>query len=399
MILKNKSILLIVSGGIAAYKSLELVRLFKKSGATVRAVLTKGGEQFITPLSLSSLTGEKTYTELWSLTDETEMGHIRLSREADLIVVAPATANLIGKIAYGLSDDLASTAILASNKPVLVAPAMNWAMWENQAVQENMKTLRSRDIEIIGPTSGDMACGEHGIGRLAEPEDIYKAVLDFFAPKPLEGKTAIVTSGPTIEPIDPVRYLTNHSSGKQGHAVAAALARAGATVTLVSGPVSIPAPKNVKLVRVSTAKEMLHATQNALPADIAVFAAAVSDWRPIQMAGTKIKKTPDGVPPLALEETPDILKTIAAQKTQRPQLVVGFAAETDKVLENALTKYKAKGCDWILVNDVSKGVFGADINTVTLLSNGTQDAWPTLSKQDVGRKLADRIATFFVKKG
>lgn len=397
--LKDKRILLIISGGIAAYKSLELIRLIKKSGGSVRCILTKGGAQFVTPLSVAALSEEQVYTDLFSLKDETEMGHIRLSRECDLIVVAPASANIIARIANGLADDLASTTILASDKPVMICPAMNPQMWENAATQANIETLRTRDIHILGPAAGEMACGEIGHGRLIEPDLIHKAISDFFsAGKPLAGRKAVVTSGPTQEPIDPVRFVANRSSGKQGHAIARALAALGADVTLVTGPTALPDPgQGIKTVRIETAREMLESCQKSLPADIFVAAAAVADWAPLEYAASKMKKTSDTAMTLSLIQNPDILSTLSKPGPRRPRLVVGFAAETDDVAANAKAKLARKGCDWLVANSVSAAnpVFGADQNQVYFLSSGTMEEWPKASKDDVAKKLGERIADFF----
>lgn len=415
--LKNKSILLIISGGIAAYKALELIRLIKKSGGHVRCVITPGGEKFVTPLSVSALSEETAYTDLWSLKDETEMGHIRLSREADLIVIAPASANIIAQMAYGLAEDLASTTLLANlDTPVLIAPAMNHAMWNNAATQENIKTLEARGIKRIGPDIGDMACGEHGPGRMAPPEDIFKAISNHLAIKsssPLQGLSALVTSGPTYEPLDPVRFIGNRSSGKQGHAIATALANAGADVTLITGPVNIPDPSGIKTIHVETAEEMLNACESTLPVDIAICAAAVSDWSAKTAQDQKIKKRGDKTPPtIDLKQNPDILHTIAtlprhnyeeatAGHKNRPQLVIGFAAETNNLEENAKAKLHKKSCDMILANLVGqkdKKTFGEDENHVYLITlNETQD-WQPMSKKAIAEKLVDEIAKHFLNK-
>ncbi len=411
MALTDKRILLIISGGIAAYKALELIRLLKKDGASVKCILTEGGQKFITPLSVASLSGEPCYTDLWSLKDETEMGHIRLSREADMIVVAPASANLIAKMAHGMADDLASTTLLASDKPVLIAPAMNVEMWNNPAVRYNIDVLENYGVKRIGPAAGDMACGEVGEGRMAEPEVIAEAIscelrvaskkdLSFSQPatrnSQLKGLKALVTSGPTYEPIDPVRFIGNRSSGKQGHAIATALAQSGAQVTLVTGPVSLPDPQGVQTVHVETAAEMMEACKAALPADIAICAAAVGDWASASVAKSKIKKQGRQPPPiLKLKENPDILATLSRPYTGRPKLVVGFAAETGKLVEEATRKRKAKNCDWILANDVSEGVFGADANHVWLIDNSNQEDWGAMSKQDIAQKLVERIGNYF----
>ncbi len=395
---KDKSILLIISGGIAAYKSLELIRLIKKSGGSVRCILTRGGEQFVTPLSVSALCEEQVYTDLWSLKDETEMGHIRLSREADLIVIAPASANIIAGIAHGTAKDLATTTLLAADKPILIAPAMNHKMWDNPATQDNIATLQKRGIELIGPTEGAMACNEHGMGRMSEPEDIFAAINAFFFNKPLKGYKALVTSGPTFEPLDPVRFIGNRSSGKQGHAIATALHQLGADVTLVTGPVTLPDPTGVNTSHIETAQEMLKACEHALPADIAVCAAAVSDWSPAEQQDHKIKKRGDESPPaIALKENPDILKTLSNHKN-RPALVVGFAAETENLEENAKAKLSRKGCDWILANLVGqtdKKIFGEDQNHVYLINSSGAYDWQPMSKLAIANKLTEEIIKHF----
>ena len=388
-------ILLIVSGGIAAYKALELVRLLRRDGLGVTAVLTEGGAQFVTPLSLQALTEEKVYSALWSLTDESEMGHIQLSRSADLLVVAPASANMLAKMAAGLADDLASTVLLATDKPVLVAPAMNIRMWDHPATAANMAALRARGVHVVGPDSGAMACNEHGMGRLAEPPAILAAIHALLHPStPLAGRHALVTSGPTHEPIDPVRYIANRSSGRQGHAIAAALAALGARVTLVSGPVSVPDPAGVHVQRVETATEMLAACTAALPADIAVCAAAVADWRVAEVSVGKIKKSPGPAPSLTLVPNPDILAILSAAGPARPRLVVGFAAETSDVLAHAAAKRTRKGCDWIVANDVrpETGIMGGDANEVQLVTADGAEHWPLLPKAEVAARLAARIA-------
>ena len=389
-------ILLIVSGGIAAFKSLELVRLLRKAGHAVTAVLTEGGAQFVTPLSLQALTEEKVYSALWSLTDESEMGHIQLSRSADLVVVAPASADILAKMAAGLAGDLASTLLLATDKKVLVAPAMNVRMWRHPATVANMATLQARGVAVVGPDEGVMACNEVGPGRLAEPPIILQAIEAMLAPAgSLRGKHALVTSGPTHEPIDPVRYIANRSSGQQGHAIAAALARLGARVTLVSGPVSVPDPAGVTTYRVETAREMLEACEAALPADVAICAAAVADWRVTEAAGQKLKKQAGAnAPALTLIPNPDILATLAQPGPRRPRLVVGFAAETERVVEHATAKLARKGCDWIVANDVSPatGIMGGSSNEVHLVSASGAEAWPRMPKGEVAARLADRIA-------
>ncbi len=397
--LDGKRILLIVGGGIAAYKSLDLVRRLRERGASVRGVLTAAGKQFVTPLSLSSLTEDKVYEELFSLTDEAEMGHIQLSRSADLIVVAPATADLMAKMAHGLCGDLASTLLLATDTDTLVAPAMNVRMWDHPATRANLATLAGRGVRVVGPNEGSMACGEFGLGRMAEPLEIVAAIEAYFAPAagPLEGRRALVTSGPTHEPIDPVRYIANRSSGKQGHAIAAALARLGAATTLVTGPTREPDPAGVTVVRIETARQMLDACVAALPADVAVCAAAVADWRVASEAGQKLKKESGGLPTLTLAENPDILATLSRRDGDRPALVVGFAAETEKLVEHAAAKRLRKGCDWIVANDVSSttGTFGGDANAVHLITGDRVEDWPRLTKVEVGSRLADRIAERF----
>jgi len=400
-VLTGKRILLIIAGGIAAYKSLELVRRLRERGAAVRAILTKGGAQFVTPLSLAALTEDKVYQDLFSLTDESEMGHIELSRSADLLVVAPASADLMAKMAAGLADDLASTALLATDNPVLLAPAMNVRIWRHPATEANLRTLRARGVASVGPNEGDMACGEFGPGRLAEPLEIVAAIeAHFKAAAPLRGRRALVTSGPTHEAIDPVRYIANRSSGKQGHAIAAALARLGAATTLVTGPSHEPEPPGVAVVHIESAREMLAAALAALPADVAVCAAAVSDWRPADAAEQKLKKNGE-TPHLALVENPDILATLGHGGNRRPRLVVGFAAETENVVAYATAKRLKKGCDWILANDVSpaRGTFGGDANTIHLVSAEGVEDWPTMSKVEVAERLAARIAASLAEPG
>ena len=393
--LENKKILLIVSGGIAAYKCPDLVRRLRQRGAKVRCVLTNGGAEFVTPLALGAVSEDKVYQDLFSLTDEDEMGHIRLSREADLVLVAPATANILAKMAHGIADDLASTALMASDKPILCAPAMNVRMWENPATLENLATLAKRGVGFIGPEEGDMACGEWGLGRMSEPDQIADAVEEFFRQElPLNGIRSLVTSGPTLEAIDPVRYLANRSSGKQGHAIAAALSRLGAATTLVSGPSHQPDPVGVKMVKVETAVQMLDACESTLPVDVAILAAAVSDWRVETAEISKIKKGSDKKPPaLTLVENPDILATLSAVGNARPRLVIGFAAETDDVIANATQKRAKKGCDWIVANDVKPetGTFGGDANTVHLITEDGVEDWPTQSKAAVAERLAERV--------
>lgn len=395
--LSGKRVLLIIAGGIAAYKALELIRLLRKQDCGVTCVLTDNGGQFVTPLSLQALSESKVYTDLFSLTDESEMGHIQLSRAADLVVVAPATANILAKMASGLADDLASTVLLATDKTVLVAPAMNVRMWLHPATQANMATLERRGVKVVQPTEGAMACNEFGPGRLAEPPDILAAIEAELAPTrgPLAGRHALVTSGPTHEPIDPVRYIANRSSGRQGHAIAAALAALGARVTLVAGPVTVPDPAGVTMRHVESAREMLDACQSALPADIAVFAAAVADWRVETAASGKIKKQPGAAPPaLTLVPNPDILATIAAAGPNRPRLVIGFAAETDDLMANAQGKLRRKNADWIVANDVSPetGIMGGAENAVHIVSATGIETWPRLAKNEVAHRLARRIA-------
>ena len=395
--LANRRVLLIVGGGIAAVKIPDLIRRLRERGAAVRPVLTGAGAEFVTPLSLAALSEDKVYTELFDLTDEAEMGHIQLSRQADIVLVAPATANLMARMAAGMADDLATTLLLATDKPVMIAPAMNVRMWTHAATQRNLAQLRADGVAVVDPTEGAMACGEFGPGRMAEPLDIVAALERHFTDGPLAGLSAVVTSGPTHEPIDPVRYIANRSSGKQGHAIAAALRRLGADVTLVSGPTAQPDPAGVRIVRVETAIQMRDACEAALPADIAVCAAAVADWR-VDAAGQKLKKTEGGAAPtLAFAENPDILAGLSARQTDRPKLVVGFAAETENVIEYAERKRARKGCDWIVANDVSPdtGTFGGDRNTVTLVSAGEPESWPPMAKVEVAERLAERIAHFF----
>jgi phosphopantothenoylcysteine decarboxylase/phosphopantothenate--cysteine ligase len=401
----GKSILLIIGGGIAAYKSLDLIRRAREGGARVRAVLTPNAQQFVTPLSVATLCEQPVFTDLFDLKDETEIGHIRLSREADLIIIAPATANLLAKMANGLADDLASTVLLAANKPILAAPAMNWKMWENPATQRNVAQLSADGVHMVGPTEGAMACNEWGVGRMAEPRDILDAatvVLRQGAVQPLSGVHVLVTAGPTHEPIDPVRYIANRSSGKQGYAIAAAAAELGARVTLVSGPTTLAAPTGVDRVPVESARQMLEAVQNALPAQIGIFAAAVADWRTEGEAAQKIKKSGKAkTPALALVENPDILRTIARHDSLRPALVIGFAAETEKVVEHAAKKLAGKGCDWIVANDVSaeKGVMGGSHNEIVLVTKSGAESWPAMSKDEVASRLMQRAAAWLADSG
>jgi len=398
--LQGKRILLIIGGGIAAYKCLELVRRLREGGASVRAILTAAGAQFITPLSVSALTGDKTYQELFDLTAEAEMGHIALSRAADLVVAAPATADLIGKLAAGLAPDLASTALLATDKAVLLAPAMNVRMWEHPATRRNIGLLAKDGIHFVGPNEGEMACGEFGEGRMAEPDEIITAIRNLIGSQQcLSGLRALVTAGPTHEPIDPVRYLANRSSGKQGYAIAAALAGAGADTVLVSGPVSLAPPRGVEVVRVETAIQMREACEAALPVDVAICAAAVADWHLENPHTVKLKK-PNTPPSLTLAENPDILIGLAHHISARPKLVIGFAAETGNLLDNAAAKRAAKGCDWIVANDVTadsggRSVMGSDTNRVHLVTASGVESWPLLSKSDVALRLRAKIAQFF----
>jgi phosphopantothenoylcysteine decarboxylase/phosphopantothenate--cysteine ligase len=394
---QGKRVLLIIGGGIAAYKCLDIVRRLKERGVSVRAILTKSGAEFVTPLSLAVLCEEKVFTHLFDLKDEAEIGHIRLSREADLIVVAPATADLIAKMAHGLADDLASTVLLASDKKVLVAPAMNVRMWQHPATRRNVATLRADGMVLAGPDEGEMACGEYGPGRMAEPQAILDAIESLLGTRqkgPLGGRRVLITSGPTHEPIDPVRYLANRSSGKQGHALARAAAALGAEVTLVSGPVTLPDPKGVRAVKVETAHEMLAAVLTALPADIAICAAAVADWRAADEAPQKLKKLKQSEPSLKLAQNPDILATIAKPGPKRPLLVIGFAAETENLIDNATAKRHAKGADWIVANDVwpGTGAMGGDHTEVHLITGQGVEDWPSLSKDDMARRLLARAA-------
>ena len=400
--MRGRSVLLIIGGGIAAYKSLDLIRRLAERGVATRAILTGAGAQFVTPLSVSALTGEKVYSDLFSLTDESEMGHIELSRSADLVVVAPATADLMGKLAAGLANDLASTALLATDKPILMAPAMNVRMWQSPSVRRSAQMLARDGVLFVGPNDGEMACGEFGPGRMAEPLEIIAAIEKALTAQsgPLEGLKAMVTAGPTQEPLDPVRFLANRSSGKQGYAIADALAGAGAETVLISGPVEIAAPPRVKLLKVVTAREMLAACEAELPSDVAVMSAAVADWRPEIAASHKVKKD-DEKPPsgIRLVENPDILATIARHRN-RPRLVIGFAAETDDVVPNAIAKRARKGADWIVANDVStdgtgQSVMGGDRNQVHLVTASGEERWPEMSKADVAHRLVQRIAQQF----
>jgi phosphopantothenoylcysteine decarboxylase/phosphopantothenate--cysteine ligase len=398
--LQGRRILLIIAGGIAAYKSLDLIRRLRERGALVRVIMTAAAQRFVTPLAAAALSGDTVYTDLFSLTEESEMGHLRLAAEADLVVVAPATADLLARMAGGLADDLAATALIATDRPILVAPAMNTRMWRNPATRANLALLESRGVARIGPNAGSLAEGESGAGRMAEPLEIVAAAEQMLGGGALRGRRALVTSGPTHEAIDPVRYIANRSSGKQGHAIAAALARLGAETVLVSGPTAEPDPPGVRVVRVESARDMLAACEQALPADVAVCAAAVADWR-AEAAAQKIKKKNGGAPPaLKLVENPDILASLSTPGNRRPLLVVGFAAETEKVVEHAREKRRRKGCDWILANDVSavSGTFGGDANTIHLVDESGVEDWPMLPKRAVAERLAERIARFFAGK-
>ena len=391
-----KSVLLIIGGGIAAYKSLELIRLLKGRGIGVKSIMTRAAGEFVTPLSVASLSGAKVHTELFDLTDEIEMGHIELSRSADLLVVVPATADLMAKMAQGRADDLASTALLATDKPVLVAPAMNVRMWQHPATQRNLRTLTADGIHVVGPNDGEMACGEFGPGRMAEPSEILTAIEKLLTPgaRPLAGRKVVITAGPTREPIDPVRFISNQSSGKQGYAIAEAAVALGAEVVLVSGPTALRIPPGAQMRPVETANEMLKVCEEELPCDIAIFTAAVADWRVASVAGQKLKKGAARPPAIQLAENPDILATIAQRKSARPVLCVGFAAETQDVIANAKSKLARKGCDLIVANDVSagRGVFGGDRNEVHLVSAAGVESWPSLSKAEVATRLMDRLA-------
>jgi phosphopantothenoylcysteine decarboxylase/phosphopantothenate--cysteine ligase len=397
-----RRVLLIIGGGIAAYKSLDLIRRLKERGFAVRGILTKAAEHFVTPLSAGALLGERIFTDLFDPAGEFDVGHIRLARECDLVVVAPATADLMAKMANGLASDLATAVLLATRTKILLAPAMNPLMWANKATQRNLAQLIADGVVLVGPNEGEMAeAGERGLGRMAEPLEIAEAAEKQFATaSALAGQRVLVTSGPTHEPIDPVRYIANRSSGKQGHAIAAAAAAAGANVTLVSGPVNVPDPPGVSVVHVESAREMLVAVEKALPADVAIFAAAVADWRVANAGAQKIKKKPGrATPELALTENPDILSTIAHLKSRRPKLVIGFAAETENVATNAKDKLRRKGCDWILANDVSPqtGIMGGDRNTIDLVTRDGVEAWPPQSKEDVAAMLVARIAAALAK--
>jgi phosphopantothenoylcysteine decarboxylase/phosphopantothenate--cysteine ligase len=395
-----RRVLLIIGGGIAAYKSLELIRRLSEHGIKSRVILTDAATHFVTPLSLAALSGDRVYQSLFDLTDETEMGHIQLSRSADLVVVAPATAHLMARMAHGIADDLATTTLLATDKPVLIAPAMNVRMWQHKATQRNLAQLLADGIQVVGPNDGDMACGEFGPGRMAEPAEILARILGLLKGArdlPLSGKRAIVTAGPTHEPIDPVRYIANRSSGRQGYALAQALADLGAKVQLISGPVSLNPPLGVQVTQVETAQQMAAAVEGALPADIAICAAAVADWRVKGEAGQKIKKSQEGPPSLELVENPDILAGLSRPGAQRPRLVIGFAAETQDILAHATAKRLKKGCDWIIANDVSSetGIMGGAHNTISLITNTGIESWQSMPKDQVAQALASRIAAHF----
>lgn len=401
--LDDKKILLIVSGGIAAYKTLDLIRLIRKNNGSVQCILTKAGEEFVTPLSLASLSQNKVYNDLWSLNDEAEMGHIRLSRENDLIVVAPASADILAKMAHGMANDLASTTLLASDKPVMVVPAMNPQMWLHPATQANVQILKERGVIFVGPESGEMACGEVGLGRMSEPDQIFEAITDFFFEKPLKGLKAVVTCGPTYEPLDPVRFIGNRSSGKQGFAIAQALSHAGADVHVINGPTTTRPPSEpITVTPVETAQEMYDATHNVLPADICICVAAVSDWAPVERADKKMKKT-DGKDGLQItcKKTPDILQSIAQHKTKRPKLVIGFAAETGDAEKYGSEKLERKGCDWIIANSVGKDdagkekAFGSDENQIYLITHKGIDKWDRMRKDTIAQRIVGKIIEFF----
>ncbi|MDO6729896.1 bifunctional phosphopantothenoylcysteine decarboxylase/phosphopantothenate--cysteine ligase CoaBC [Marinovum sp. 2_MG-2023] len=392
--MSGKRVLLIIGGGIAAYKCLDLIRRLRERGVSVSPVMTRAAEEFVTPLSVSALAGEAVHRDLFDLTKEAEMGHIQLSRVADLVLVAPATADLMAKMASGLASDLATTLLMATDTPVMIVPAMNVRMWQHPATQRNLNVLRGDGVTVVGPESGDMACGEYGPGRLSEVPDILGAVERHFAAGPLAGKRILVTSGPTHEPIDPVRYIANRSSGAQGTAIACALRDLGAEVVFVTGPADVAAPEGVELHRVETAQEMLTAVQAVLPVDAAIFAAAVADWRMAQHATSKIKKQAGKLPPLEFTENPDILAHVAQMDAGRPKLVVGFAAETDDVVANATAKRLRKGCDWIVANDVrpETGIMGGSDNAVVLITGDGSEDWPRMGKDQVAQRLALRLA-------
>ncbi len=399
--LTGKHVLLIIGGGIAAFKTLDLIRRLREQGAQVTPILTKAAEEFVTPLSVSALAGTKVYRDLFDLTDEAEMGHIQLSRVADIVVVAPATADLMAKMAQGLANDLASTLLLATDTPVLIAPAMNVRMWEHPATRRNAEQLRQDGVAFVGPNAGDMACGEFGPGRMSEPLEIVAAISQQFEKGPLSGRKILVTSGPTHEPIDPVRYIANRSSGAQGTAIAKALMAQGAEVVFITGPADVPPPPDAQVVRVETALEMQEAVRAALPVDAGVFAAAVADWRVASASDQKLKKSLDGLPVLSFAENPDLLREVSRMSEGRPPLVVGFAAETDDVVAHATAKRIRKGCDWIVANDVSPatGIMGGSENAVTVIDANGVDVWPRMSKDQVAQRLAARIADHFSQAG
>ncbi|HYD87398.1 MAG TPA: bifunctional phosphopantothenoylcysteine decarboxylase/phosphopantothenate--cysteine ligase CoaBC [Vitreimonas sp.] len=395
----SKRVLLIIGGGIAAYKSLELIRRLKERGVAARVVMTEAAQLFVTSLAAGAIAGERVFTDLFDQAQEFDVGHIRLARECDLVVVAPATADLMAKAAHGLANDLASAVLLATDKPVLMAPAMNPHMWAHEATQRNFATLTADGLRFVGPNEGEMAeRGERGLGRMAEPEEIRDAIFSLLTDGPLKGKRALVTAGPTIEPIDPVRFLSNRSSGKQGYAIAAALAELGADVTLVSGPTNLAPPQGVTRIDVESARQMLAASEAALPLDVAVMVAAVADWRPAQTADEKLKKDKTGVPAISLTENPDILATLSKPGKKRPKLVIGFAAETENVEEHARAKIAKKGCDWIVANDVSGDVMGGAENQVLLIKKDGAESWPRMAKDAVARKLAAEIAAALTSK-
>ena len=398
MALAGNRILLLIGGGIAAYKTLDLIRILRAKKVKITPVMTKAAQQFVTPMSVAALAGEKLFEQLFDLTDESAMGHIQLSRSADLLVVAPATADLMAKMAHGHANDLASTLLLATDTPVLVAPAMNARMWQHPATQRNLATLRADGINFIGPNEGDMACGEFGPGRMSEPSEIVSAISAALDTGPLKGRRFIVTSGPTHEPIDPVRYIANRSSGAQGSALASALVTLGAEVVFISGPSQVPAPKGVEMIAVQTAQQMSDAVTAALPADVAIFAAAVADWRVLQPEKSKIKKRSGAAPNLKFAENPDILAHVSQHRTDRPKLVIGFAAETDDVVTNATAKRLSKACDWIVANDVSPetSIMDGSENAITLITKAGAESWPRLPKTDVAQRLAQRIADMFL---
>lgn len=394
-----KKILLIVSGGIAAYRSLDLIREIKRRGDDVTCVLTKSATQFVQPLSFGALSQNKVYTDLFDLESETNIGHIKLSRDADLVVLAPATANILAKMSYGISDSLATSILLANNKPLLIAPSMNVKMWNNPSTKNNIEKLKKYGHIFVGPDEGEMACGEVGSGKMSKVEDIYKEIEFLLKPGPLKGKKALVTSGPTIEPIDPVRFISNKSSGKQGHAIAERLSKLGADTHLITGPVNIPYPDNVRVTEVNTAEEMLNACKNSIPADIAIFAAAVSDWKPTKNFQNKIKKSfNDGDLNLSFSQNPDILRTISETNINRPKLIVGFTLETENLMESARKKMLDKSCDWMIANNhiqKNKSVFNSDMNEVSFLNDVSDESWGLISKKNVAENLCIKIIEFF----